>query len=124
MSSSKKSGQQKVYLKNKEINNLFDKYSFPLVKVCITPSQKENALSISRILWLFLVKEVDTEENIYKVLERILHDHQKVVGLGALYFHKMKKALTQKELKRLKKHYSDSENFKSLKDWGDITFFH
>lgn len=123
MSSSKKSGQQKVYLKNKEINNLFDKYSFPLVKVCITPSQKEKALSISRILWLFLVKEADTEENIYNALERILHDHQKVVGLGALYFHKMKKALTQKELKRLKKHYSDSANFKSLKDWGDITFF-
>ncbi|XCN74056.1 MAG: hypothetical protein Q3M24_04685 [Candidatus Electrothrix aestuarii] len=122
MSKSKKSGHQKVYLKDRKINELFDKYSFPLVKACITPSQKEKAIGISKILWLLLVKGADTEENIYKVLEQILHDHDKVIGFGATYFHSMKKALSKKDIKRLKFHYSDSENFKSLKDWGDITF--
>lgn len=115
-------GTKKVYLKDKKINKLFDKYSLPLVKACITPSQKEKAISISRVLWLFLVKGADTEENIYKALEQILHDHDKVVGFGATYFHRMKKALSEKEIRRLRAHYSDSNNFKSLKSWGDITF--
>ncbi len=108
--------------KGKKINELFEKYSFPLVKACIAPSQKEKAIGISKILWLLLVKGADTEENTYKVLEQILHDHDKVISFGATYFHRMKKALSEKDIKRLRAHYSDSENFKSLKDWGDITF--
>jgi len=34
----------------------------------------------------------------------------------------MKKALTKKEIQILKKHYENSENFNSLKEWGDMTF--
>ena len=113
---------KKIYVRDKKINELFDKYSFPIMKACITQSQKEKAIGISKILWLFLVKGADTEENIHIALKSIVHHHDQIISLGALYYHKMKKALTKEEIQILKKHYNDSENFNSLADWGDMTF--
>lgn len=113
---------KKTYLADKKINELFDNYSYPIMNACITKSQKEKAMGISKILWLLLVTGEDTEENIYIALKSIVHYHDKIVSLGALYYHKMKKALSKKEIQMLKNHYENSENFNSLKDWGDITF--
>jgi len=42
---------KKIYVRDKKINELFDKYSFPIMKACITQSQKEKAIGISKILW-------------------------------------------------------------------------
>ena len=109
-------------LTDKKINELFDNYSYPMVKACITELQKEKAIALSKILWLLLITGTDTEENIYITLKEILHQHDKIVSVGALYTHKMKKALTKKEMQMLKKHYENSENFNSLKEWGDMTF--
>lgn len=74
------------------------------------------------ILWLLLVTETDTDENIYIALKDILHQHEKIVSIGALYTHKMKKALTTKEIQILREHYKKPKNFNSLKDWGDMGF--
>ena len=122
MTKRKHDRQKKIYLKDKKINDLFNKYSFPIMKVCITQSQKDKSIGISKILWLLLVKGADTEENIYITLKSIVHHHDKIIGFGALYYHKMKKSLTEEEIKILKNHYDDPENFNSLRDWGDITF--
>ena len=111
-----------THLVDKKINELFDKYSFPMMKACITKPQKEKAIGISKILWLLLVTGTDTEENIYMSLKSIVHHHDQIISFGALYYHKMKKALTKEEIQILKKYYDNSENFNSLKDWGDITF--
>jgi hypothetical protein len=66
-------------LKEEEIKLLFDKFSYPMVKPCLTQEQKDKAIAISKILWLFLVKGSDTEENIYNalVLSLILLEFEK-----------------------------------------------
>ena len=110
---------KKTNLSDKKINSLYEKYSYPIMKACITESQKEKAMGISKLLWLFLVTGKDTEENIYIGLKSIMHHHDEVISLGSLYYHKMKKALNQKEIRILKEHYDNPENFNSLTDWGD-----
>jgi hypothetical protein len=112
---------KKTNLSDKKINSLYEKYSYPIMKACITESQKDKAMGISKLLWLFLVTGKDTEENIYIGLKSIMHHHDEVISLGSLYYHKMKKALNQKEIRILKEHYDNPENFNSLTDWGDIT---
>lgn len=104
-------------LKEEEIKLLFDKFSYPMVKPFLTQEQKDKAIAISKILWLFLVKGSDTEENIYNALYEVIKNHDDTVSFGALYYHKMKKSLTKKELNKLKKHYSSPHNFEELKDW-------
>ena len=112
---------KKIYLSDKKINELFEKYSHPILNACITISQKEKAIGISKILWLFLVTGKDSEENIYMGLKTILNHHDEVISLGSLYYHKMKKALSKKEMRKLQQHYDNPENFNSLTDWGDTT---
>ena len=116
--------QNKKYsLEDKKISSLFEKFSYPLVRPCVSSSQKEKAIGISKILWLSLVSGTDSEQNIYNILGQVLnHKHDDVVSLGSLYFYKMKKALTKKECLKLKKHYSNKDNFDSLKDWDETTF--
>lgn len=98
---------EKFLIKDKNINHLFEKFSYPITKPAITKSQKETSTGIAKILWLFLITVNDSEENIYNVLNQIMHNrHEDTVALGSLYFFKMKKALTQKELLRLKEYYS------------------
>ena len=112
----------KKYLNDKKVNKLFSKYSFPLTKISITPSQKEKFISISMILWLFLVKGEDTEKNVYLTLKELVRHDDQVSNFGAIYFHRMKKALSEKDIQKLKKYYSDPENFKSLKERFEPTF--
>ncbi len=104
-------------LKEEEIKLLFDKFSYPMVKPCLTQDQKDKAIAISKILWLFLVKGSDTEENIYNALNEVLKKHENTISFGALYYHKMKKSLTERELNKLRKYYSEFRNFEELKDW-------
>ena len=104
-------------LDEKRIRSLFNKFSFPMVKSCITPEQKEKAIGISKILWLYLVSDADSEENIYRALSAVLDNHDSNVAVGSLYFYKMKPALTAKEQSRLQKHYSDQKNFATLENW-------
>ena len=89
------------------------------MSVCESQRQKESALGISKILWLLLVTKTDTEENIYTALKDIGNNHDKIISLGSLYFHKMKNALTDAEIEILIKHYHCSENFETLNDWSD-----
>lgn len=114
---------KKIYLSDKKINELFEKYSHPILNACITISQKEKAIGISKILWLFLVTGKDSEENIYMGLKTILNHHDEVISLGSLYYHKMKKALSKKEMRKLQQHYDNPENFNSLTDWGGRSKF-
>ena len=94
-----------------------------MTKSAITKSQKETSTGIAKILWLFLITDNDSEENIYNVLNQVLDNrHEDTVALGSLYFFKMKKALTQKELLRLKEYYSIQNNFDALKDWDATPF--
>jgi len=104
-----------------EINILFDKFSHPLTKTAIDDTQKLKATSIARFLWLPLVKCQDSEENIYNWLSQIEGiDHQGNLSIGALYFHKMKKALSTAEILKLQNHYKSEENFKKLEKWHEL----
>lgn len=104
-------------LKEEEIKLLFDKFLYSMVKPCVNQDQKDKAIAISKILWLLLVKDADTEENIYNALYKVLKNHDGTVSFGALYYHKMKKSLTKEELNKLKQYYSISSNFEALRDW-------
>ena len=101
-----------------EMTRLFERFSSPMVQPCITSSQKQSAVGIAKILWLRLVSGTDTEENIYKDLKQVLgKKHDSNVALGSTYFFKMKAALTDAELCRLKDYYSDDRNFSRLEKW-------
>jgi hypothetical protein len=107
----------KKALDEKKIRSLFNKFSFPMVKSCITAEQKEKAIGLSKILWLYLVSGADSEENIYRALDEVLDNHDSNVAVGSLYSYKMKPTLTTKEQSRLQKHYSDQKNFATLGNW-------
>ena len=112
------------YISNKTIEMLFEKYSHPLFRPCETADQKEKAIDIAKTLWLLLITGEDSEENVYSVLYSMFNSHSDTISFGALYFHKMKKALSKKQVRKLKKYYEIPENFDVLKGWrkddGDL----
>ncbi len=109
---------KKAYtLKDSEVENLFKKFSYPILKPCTSSSQKKKATDISKTLWLALITGTDSQDNIYNLLRRMVQKHDDAIGLGSLYFFKMKMALTKEEHLKLKKHYSDKDKFNSLEDW-------
>ena len=100
------------------VNQLFERFSLPMVEPCITPSQKLSAIGIAKTLWLRFVTGTDTEENIYDDLRRVLGNrHDANVALGSTYFFRMKTALTDEEVRQLKDYYTDDRNFRRLKEW-------
>jgi hypothetical protein len=106
------------FLTEEAISELFERFSRPMVQPCITESQKQKAVAISKILWLRLITGTDTDESIYADLERILGpEHDGIVALGSTYVYKMKTMLTTEEVRRLRDHYRDEQNFNSLHDW-------
>ena len=108
----------KYTLNDKAIDSLFKKFLSPMVKPCISDSQKEKAIGISRILWLLLVTDTDSEQNVYDALNKVFNKHEDNIAMGSLYFYKMKTALITKEQLNLRRHYSDQKNFAALEDWG------
>lgn len=107
-------------LNAEEIQNLFTKFSFPLVNPAITDHQEKISLGIDKILWVALVGRNDTEKQIYTILDEIFKDNREsTLGIGSLYFFKMKKTLSKKEIKLLYHFYSIDKNRNSLEDWLD-----
>ena len=105
-------------LKKKEVDGLFDIFSYPLVKSAITEHQQKVAMGLVRLLWLPLVTGLDTEQQIYETLKMVFKkNHEKIVAVGSLYFFKMKTSLSTLEIDRLKEYYAISENINALKDW-------
>jgi hypothetical protein len=112
---------QKHTLHEKDMHSLFEKFSSPMVNPCISEAQKEKAREISRILWLLLVTDTDSESNVYNALNKVFPNrYDDNVAFGSLYFYKMKTALTRKEQLQLRRHYSNQENFRALKNWGKV----
>ena len=108
-------------LTNDELDRLFERFALPMVRPCITSSQKLKALGIAKVLWLRLVSGTDTEGNIYEDLSRVLRDdHDANVALGSMYFFKMKTELTDEEVGQLKNHYGDELNFSRLEKWEPL----
>ena len=70
------------------------------------------------MLWMLLVSNMDSEKHMYNTLSEMFHnrpkDNRPVISL---YFSKMKRALTRKEQLQLRRHYSDKDNFRTIKDW-------
>ncbi len=106
-------------LTSEKITELFNKFSFPMVKSAITKHQKEVSIGISKILWLPLVKGQDTEKYIHNVLSQVLNNHEKAIAIGSLFFYKMKPSLTEEEIKLLIQYYSIDKNFNNLETWLD-----
>ena len=103
-----------------KVDKLFKKFSLPLVKSAITKQQKEVSLGIAKVLWLPLVKENDTEQNIYNILSEVFNNnHESTIAMGSLYFLKMKTALSETEIQALINYYSINKNFKDLENWLD-----
>ncbi len=107
-------------LNDKAIDSLFRKFSSPMIKPCISDAQKEKAIGISRILWLLLVTDTDSEQNIYDALKKVFNKHEENIAMGSLYFYKMKTALTTNDQLQLRRHYNDQKNFAALEDWGYV----
>ncbi len=100
-------------LTHKRINDLFTKFSWPLLHACITDHQETIGLAISQMLWLRLVTGTDTEETIAQDLKRVFPDsHDSIVAFGSLYFFKMKPALKESAIKKLKEHFAQLEKHK------------
>ncbi|MBM9520850.1 hypothetical protein JWG39_13595 [Desulforhopalus vacuolatus] len=112
--------KKKIFsLKDDEICKLFDRFSHPITKSAITESQKNKASEIIKILWLLFITGTDSEENVYKILNYITsNNHESNIGIGSLYYHKMKKSLTTVEILRIRNHYKSLENFNKLEEWG------
>ncbi len=106
-----------VTLTDDEIGRLFERFSLAMVRPCITAKQKQSAIGIAKGLWLRMVTGTDTEEIISEDLNRALGNKHDAKALGAMYFFKMKTALTDEEVRRLKDHYRDDRNFGRLKEW-------
>lgn len=71
------------------VHRIFDRFSLRMVRACVTPSQKQSAVGIAKILWLRLVSGTDTEENIYADLKGAVgNKHDTNVALGSTYFFK------------------------------------
>ncbi len=105
-------------LTRKEVDNLFHKFSHPLVKSALTKHQKKAALHIAKTLWLSLVKGLDTEQNVYIILNEIFNNnHQSNIATGSLYFFRMKPALTEEEHQALLEYYEIDDNFNALENW-------
>ena len=105
-------------LKETEIVRLFEKFSSPLTNPCISPSQRASALGIAKILWLALVTGSDSQQEIQVILQQIVpHKVDAEQSLGALYFYKMRTALSQIERRNLQAYYRVSGHFDNLKDW-------
>ena len=101
-----------------DIRGLFERFSFPMLRPCITQRQRDPAIEIAKILWMRLVTGTDTEGNIYEDLRDLVKlDHNGNIGIGSMYFFKMKTELTDDEITRLKKHYSNRRNFQRLENW-------
>ena len=116
MTSKKEDASQE--LTDAEINGLFNRFSFPMVRPCITSPQKHSAVGIAKILWLRLVTGTDTDENIYNDLRGVFGDnHDSNVAIGSMYFFKMKTGLTEAEIHKLRDHYSSDKNFNRLQVW-------
>ncbi len=116
MTSKKEDASQE--LTDDEINQFFDRFSFPIVRTCLTSHQKQNAVGIAKILWLRLVTGTDTDENVYNDLKGVFGDnHDSKVATGSMYLFKMKAGLTRAEIQKLKNHYSRPQNFNRLQVW-------
>jgi len=110
--------KQSSMLKKTEIPRLFKKFSSPLTNPCISPSQHARALGIAKILWLALVTASDSEQEIQLILRQIVpHKPNVEQSLGALYFYKMRTALTRIERRNLQAYYRISDNFQTLENW-------
>ena len=111
-------------MNDKELQRLFERFSEPILRPCISSAQKEKAIGISKLLWLPLITETDSEQSIYDLLAGLLKDdHNAIIALGSLYFFKMKPALTRRELSKLAKHYRKPHNLDSLSDWFEAIGF-
>jgi hypothetical protein len=109
-------------LETTKINSKFTCFSNVMIEKCKTKLQIQKSLGISKILWLLLIKEQDSEENIYKALFEILNDHEATISFGSLYFHSMKSELTKVEVRQLKNHYTNPVHFQELSDWMNESY--
>jgi hypothetical protein len=98
-------------LTKKRIDDLFHRFSWPLLKACITDHQKAVGLGVSKILWFRLMTGEDNEDTIYRDLQTIFHnDRDSIVAFGSLYFFKMKPVLKESTVKKLQQHFAKRRN--------------
>jgi hypothetical protein len=88
---------------DKKAKKLFNKYELAIMKSYRTDFQKQNAMGIATILWMLLVTDTDTdtEEKVYEALDSVIHNHESRISFGSLYYHKMKKNLTNEQINYL-----------------------
>lgn len=105
-------------LTNPQVDDLFYRFSLPIMRPCITAHQQASSIGIAKILWLRLISKTDTEEQIGEDLCGIVHDRlEDNVALRSLYFCKMKAALSEAEIQQLQYYYSFAVHFIPLRTW-------
>ncbi|MFZ0254749.1 MAG: hypothetical protein WAN46_03660 [Gammaproteobacteria bacterium] len=73
-------------MNDKELQRLFERFSEPILRPCISSAQKEKAIGISKLLWLPLITETDSEQSIYDLLAGLLKDdHNAIIALERHY---------------------------------------
>ena len=102
---------------DKEIRNIFVKFSHPLVSPGDTEELTEKAIALSKILWSAFIMDSDSELELYQLLNKLLRDNNEDVHLFAsLYYNEMKPSITKNETQKIKKHYSNKRKYNTLND--------
>lgn len=100
-----------------QIQEMYDRFSAPILRTAHTPQRKEGALAISKILWFRLVTKTDSEKYILKDFKAALeNDIEANKIILTLYLKHMKTALTDTEIISLQKHYEGIKNISQLMD--------
>ena len=113
---------KKMSQETEDIKMLFKKFFSPFRDYVKTDEEKEKAFGISTVLWIFLALELDTEEHVYNSLHELFCDRDIALMFSSLYFHHMKRSLTDEEMSKVKTYYEDDEHIKAIEHWNHSFF--
>lgn len=113
---------KRIRQETEDIKMLFKKFFSPFRNYVKTDEEKEKAFGISKVLWIFLALELDTEEHVYNSLYELFHNQDFALMFSSLYFFHMKTSLTLEEMSAVKTYYEDEEHIKEVENWPPSFF--
>ena len=110
----KKTTYQPEKITKNKINDIFERFSTPLVMRCETEQDKPRLYAVSKILWYRFVTNDDGCETIATDLKSISIDNMVANSVAHIYFNQMKCTVNNIELDTLRKYYSRPEKLHEL----------
>ena len=96
-----------------DVDELFDRFFFPLTKYCITPTKKQRGLGLSKLLCL--VTSSDSDKNISEDLSNVNDINEELnMTISSLYFFAMKDTLSKTEIDNLSEYFKSEERLRRI----------